>query len=335
MGYSLMARLNAILLAVASVLLFWMLNQVGWANLGRYFLQVGYYWPLILLPYGVANFLVALSWNCLLPDKGSRPSLGRLFFLRLAGESLNQLTPTASMGGEPFKALRLKAGGVPWEQATASVVIQKGIVVLSLVLYILAGLILAALLLDVSPPRLGLLGLAALTLGGAGLAFLVLQRRGPCVLGIRLLEKCGLCPRKLKAREPELAALDSSLAEFYREHPGRGLAAFALLLFSWPLHGTEVYLIFQLLGHPIDFGMAISLDALVMLFAALGFLIPASVGVQDGGAILVSLGFNLGAGPGAAFTIMRRLREAFWLSLGLLIVARENRGATRPTLAGK
>jgi hypothetical protein len=60
-----------------------------------------------------------------------------------------------------------------------------------------------------------------------------------------------------------------------------------------------------------------------MLFAALGFMIPASVGVQDAGAVLVSLGFNPGAALGAAFSIMRRIREAFWLALGLLVLGLE------------
>jgi hypothetical protein len=52
-------------------------------------------------------------------------------------------------------------------------------------------------------------------------------------------------------------------------------------------------------------------------------MIPVSAGVQDVGTILLSLGFNLGATMGAAFSIVRRLREAFWLTLGLLVAARE------------
>jgi glycosyltransferase 2 family protein len=318
-----MRHLNLILLAVATVFMFWMLNQLGWANLSRYILQVGYYWPLLLVPYGVVNFLGALSWNYLIPTKETRPSIGRLFFLRLAGESLNQLTPTASMGGEPFKALRLKALGVPWEEATASVVIQKGILVLSLVAYVFFGLALTAFMLSISASHLGMLSLAALLLGGAGLAFVIVQRQDPCVLGIRLLEKCHLCPTSLKAKEQELASLDSHLSRFYHEHPGRGLVAFLLFFMSWLIHGVEVYLAFWLLGHPVSWGLALSLDALAVLFAALGFMIPASVGVQDAGTILVSLGLNLGATLGGAFTIMRRIREVFWLSLGLLVAARE------------
>jgi uncharacterized protein (TIRG00374 family) len=318
-----MRRLNLILLAVATVLLLGMLNELGWGNLGRHFLRVGYYWPLLLLPYGLVNCLGTMSWRYLFPDRATRPSFSRLFFLRLAGDSLNQLTPTASIGGEAFRVLRLRAQGVLWEQATASVVIQKGILVLSLVLYVFLGLTLSVFTLDLSAFRLGILSLAALILGAASLAFLIVQRQGPGVLGIRLLEKCGLCPAKLKAKEKELASFDSCLAGFYHEHPGRGLLSFMLFFLSWLVHGMEVYVIFRLLGHPINWNLAMCLDAMVTLISALGFMIPASVGVQDGGAILLSLGFNLGASLGAAFTIMRRLREAFWLSLGLLVVARE------------
>jgi hypothetical protein len=60
-----------------------------------------------------------------------------------------------------------------------------------------------------------------------------------------------------------------------------------------------------------------------MLFTALGFFIPAAMGVQEGGNILLALGFDLGMVLGVAFSILRRLREAFWLGLGLLAVARE------------
>ncbi len=327
----LVRHLNLVLLVIAAVFLVIMLRRLDWSSLWRYFLQVGYYWPLLLVPYGLVNYLGTISWQFLLPDRENRPSFMRLFFLRLAGESLNQLTPTASMGGEPFKVLRLKDSGVAWEEATASVVIQKAIGVLSLVLYIFVGLILSASMLDVSPSRLGIPGLAALVLGIAGLAFLTVQRRGPCVLVIRFLESCRVCPSKLKAKEQELASLDSSLESFYRKHPTRGLMAFLLFFLSWFCHGTEVYLIFRLLGHPIDWGVAVCVDSLVMLFAALGFMIPASAGVQEGGAILVSLGLNLGATLGGAFAIMRRVREAFWLSLGLLVAFVENRAGHETT----
>ncbi len=318
-----MRRITLILLAISSIFLFLMLKQVGWSQLGFYLQRVGWYWPLILVPYGVMNFLVAVSWKILLTPGESSPSITRLYFLRLAGESLNQLTPTASLGGEPFKAFRLHAGGVPWQESTASLIMQKGLMVLSLALYILVSLAVAPFILHLKSSHLSVLALGTLVLGGSGAVFIRVQRSNPCAAGIRLMKKYGLYPAVLYGREEELAELDLFLAGFPRAHPMRIYSVFVLLFLNWCMQAVEVYLIFSLLGHPVGWGVSLCLDGLAMLFTSLGFLIPVSLGVQDGGNILLSLGFRLGAVLGAAFSIIRRIREAFWLLLGLLVAARE------------
>lgn len=318
-----MRKINLGLLGLAFLFFVWMLHQVGWPVIWEQLLSVGWWWPVLLLPYGLVNWVEAISWDFLLLSPAHRPSLTRLFRLRLGGEALNTLTPTAGLGGEPFKASRLAAAGVPWQEATASVVIHKGIAILSLVLYILLGLALVPLLLTLSSSLVWLLLGGAILLGLGALIFVILQGRDPCVQGIRLLERFGLCPQFLKDKEPELESLDAQMAAFYREHPGRGFASLALFFLSWMIHAIEVYLIFWLLGHPISWSLAVCLDALAMLFTALGFFIPVALGVQDGGNILLALGFNLGATLGAAFSIIRRLREAFWMGLGLIFAAQE------------
>jgi len=317
-------RLNMMLLVVAAVVFSLMLRRIDWQDLMHSFLQAGRSWPLLLIPYGVTCYFWTLSWRSLLISKIGCPPIRRLFFLRLAGESLNQLTPTASLGGEPFKALRLQANGVAWQEAAASLVIHKALMVLSLVLYIFIGLALIPITFPGISHRLALFScLAATVLAAAGVVFTGLQRRNPCLSFLRLLQRLSLCPAALLAKEAELASLDAFLAAFYREHPGAGFKALLFFLLGWLTHAVEVWLIFRLLGHPISFGLALCLDALSQLVAGLGFMIPASLGVQDGGNILLSLGFNLGATLGAGFSILRRFREAFWLLLGLLAVARE------------
>jgi len=174
-----MRRLNIILLFIAAIFLFVMLRKIGWSDLGRYLGEVGYCWPLILVPYGVANLLGAAAWKLLLVTEGAHPSLGRLFFLRLAGESLNQLTPTAYLGGEPFKALRLDADGIPWQDATVSLVIQKGLLALSLALYISLSIVLVPFVLPGAHLHLGFLSLGVAALGVVGVSFVVLQRKIP------------------------------------------------------------------------------------------------------------------------------------------------------------
>jgi hypothetical protein len=118
-------------------------------------------------------------------------------------------------------------------------------------------------------------------------------------------------------KEGELASLDAHLASFYRNRQGKGLLSLFLLFTGWFAHALEVYVIFRFLGHPIRPEAALCLDGLSQLAAAAGFMIPASLGIQDAGNVLLSLGFKLGATLGAAFSILRRFREAFWLCIGL------------------
>ncbi|MFZ5449580.1 MAG: flippase-like domain-containing protein [Thermodesulfobacteriota bacterium] len=318
-----MRLLNLILLLIASIFFVWILIEVGWDTLGHYFWEIGWYWPVLLLPYGVVNWLESLAWKVSLVNLPEKTTVGRLFWLRLGGESLNQLTPTASMGGEPFKASRLQAMGVPLEVASASVVIIKGILVLSLTLYIFTGIALAPVFLPQAAKYMVYLCLAALGLAAAGITFVAVQRVGPCGNSFRFLSRRGLIPHFLRDQECFLEGLDTAMSQFYRQYPARAVLAFFLFFLSWLLHSVEVYIIFWLLGHPISWGLAICMDALAMLFTALGFFIPAAMGVQEGGNILLALGFNLGFDLGAAFSILRRIREAFWLSLGLLVVWRE------------
>jgi uncharacterized protein (TIRG00374 family) len=318
-------RFNLMLVAVASVVLMLMLVRVDWPGLMHSMSQVGPYWPLLIVPYGLTCLFWTLSWRFLLVGTAA-PSVARLFSLRLAGESLNQLTPTASIGGEPFKALRLQAGGVPWQEATASLVIHKAMMVTGLVLYVLLALALIPFTLPGISRTLAIPSyLGTLLLAGAAGVFILVQRRNPCTLLVRALQRFGLCPAVLVAKKEQLASLDAHLERFYREHPGLGLMSLLFFFLGWLVHAAEVYLIFRLLGHPITFATALCLDALSQLVAGLGFMIPASLGVQDGGNILLSLGFNLGATLGAGFGILRRFREAFWLLLGLVTAARENR----------
>jgi len=212
---------NLILLLIASVFFVWILNEVGWDTLGHYLWQVGWYWPLLLLPYGVVNWLEAWSWKYILVDTPARTTVSRLFWLRLGGEALNQLTPTASLGGEPFKASRLQADGVPLEVASASVVIMKGILVLSLALYIFVGLALAPFYLPEAAKHMLFLCLAALGLAAVGIIFVLVQRRGPCGNSFRFLSRRGLLPHFLRDQEALSCTRFPSMGTFIGPGPVR------------------------------------------------------------------------------------------------------------------
>ncbi|MBW1918432.1 MAG: flippase-like domain-containing protein [Deltaproteobacteria bacterium] len=318
-----MAKFKIILVVLSTLLLFWMLQAVGWDAIGRHLRLVGWYWPLILLPYLLVNLLDAISWRLTIDSPPEAVTLWHLFFNRLAGEAINVLTPTASLGGEPLKAMMLQKRGVSLTNATASVIISKGILVLSLVAYILLGLALAPFLFMLPSHWLLLLILAALGLGLAGLIFVLGQKHGLCQMGMKLCQKIRFVPRILQDQEAALCRLDAQMTAFYQHHRRKFYLALGFFLLGWLCHGLEVYLIFYLIGQPLSLVTALCLDALAILITSLAFFIPGNLGVQDGGNILLTMGLHLGAILGATFSVIRRLREGFWLAVGLVVLAYE------------
>ncbi len=318
-----MAKVRILLIIIASVFLVWMFQAVGWKEVVHHLRLVGWYWPLILLPYLLVNLLDALSWLCCFDSPPIGVTVRYLFFNRLAGEAVNVLTPLASLGGEPVKALMLQKEGVTLTNATASLVISKGILVLSMVLYILVGLSLAPFLFKLSSAWLLFLLVAALVLGIGALGFVLLQKHGLCQMGMAILERCKFLPRFLKEKEASLCRLDAQMSTFYRHHIRKFWFALGLSFLGWIVHGLEVYIIFHLLGQPINLLTSLCLDALATLIGGLAFFIPGNLGVQDGGNVLLTIGLQLGALMGATFSIIRRLREGFWLAVGLVVLAYE------------
>lgn len=315
-----MAKIKILLVTIASGFLVWMFYAVGWKEVVHHLRLVGWYWPLILLPYLLVNLLDTLSWLYCFESPPTGITVKYLFFNRLAGEAVNILTPLASLGGEPVKALMLHKEGVPLTNATASLVISKGILVLSMVLYILFGLSLAPFLFNLSSAWLLVLIVAGLVLGLGALGFILIQKHGLCKLSMAILERCKFLPRVLKEKEATLCRLDAQMATFYRHHIKKFWFALGLSFLGWIVHGLEVYLIFHLLEQPINLLTSLCLDALATLIGALAFFIPGNLGVQDGGNVLLTIGLHLGALMGATFSIIRRLREGFWLAVGLIVL---------------
>ena len=108
------------------------------------------------------------------------------------------------------------------------------------------------------------------------------------------------------------------------------IAAFlpwALLLAQWMCEGAETALILALLGVDLDFVASVSTELTAVLLRSFAFLVPAGVGVQDAGyvAMFDALSGTRLATLGAAFVLIKRGKEIFWIGTGyaLLLFARK------------
>lgn len=270
----------------------------------------------LVFPFSLVTMLDTLGWR--FAFRRDLASFLTLFSVRLAGEAFNITTPTASVGGEPVKAYLLRPR-VPLEEGLASVIVGKTSIALAQGCFLVVGVAVAWMLFPLPHVLLhgmtGLLMIEALALGG----FVLVQLRGIFGGGLKLLRGIGMT--WAESRAEKFYQLDRALAIFYREHRRRFAFSMLFHFLGWLLGSLEVYLILHFLGIPVSLATALVIDAFAAGIKFAAFLIPGGLGALEGGNVAVFAAFGLGVGLGLSFTLIRRLRELAWVTVGLILLA--------------
>jgi uncharacterized protein (TIRG00374 family) len=295
----------------------WLVWEIGLSTLIVELEKLSWRLPLILLPQVVTNLFKTEGWRAAFP--GRRPRFGLLFPVRLAGEAVNETTPTGTMGGEALKAfLLLRMGaGVTVEEGLVSVVVAKTTLVASLAAFIAGAFLLAWGFGGTAAGMLTLLALLAAYLSLSTVGLMWGQLRGMFRMGGRALAWAGLGSRVAASA----ARLDIDLRWFYRERRRQAATVFALSLVGWATGALETWLLLTLLESPVPLLTALVIEAGATGVRALGFLIPGSIGVLEGGLVGIFAMLGLGQSTGLAFGVARRFREGVWILLGYACLA--------------
>jgi len=273
-------------------------------------------WRLVVVvvgPFSLAVILDTLGWAVLLTDR--RVPFTVLLRARLAGEAVNLITPTASIGGEPLKAYLIRPYA-PLSEGLGSVVVDKTTVVAGQVLLLLGALPLAATRLPILHPLMLVMGAILVGQLVAVGGFVVVQTLGVFGGAGRILGRLGRAPA---ARyQKGLNAVDGWLARFYRERRGPLLGSTLLHAAAWAAGALEIYLVLLFLDHRASLTDSLVIEAFGSAVKFASFIVPASLGVLDGGYVAIFAALGFGSAAGLSYSLVRRLREVLWAAIGLL-----------------
>jgi len=291
--------------------------------------RLGWLTPLLALPYFTSYAVDCIGWWWVLSHRlGQRdgpwrtPGLPRLFGIRAAGEAVNAITPTAYFGGEPLKAWLLTGYGVPLGYALASVLISKTALMLTQGLFVFLGGLIALQWWRSSIPLPLAAGGGILLMALVAAGLVGLQRRGLFGLLLSLSRRLTGRRRLLASWEAELAGVDRLLHDFYADHLQDFLICCTFHFLGWVVGALEVYVVLRMLGQPVDFLAAFAIEALAGVAKLAALIVPASLGVQEGGQVLIFVAFGLGAPLAMTFSVIRRCRELIWVGFGLAVLIR-------------
>lgn len=320
---------TAVAVGVGLLLLAFLLYHAGLEAVWERLRILGWWSPLILLPYAVIGLVDALGWRVTLPAVWRRRvPMTSIYMARMAGEAVNSVTPTAAVGGEPVKAYLLRAWGVPGGDAMASVVIAKTALTAAQSIFTAIGL--GAGLFYIGKPRVALAFLVGLVVLSAGFTLLLVwvQRRNPATAVLRWLRRFAPRSAFLARFEGPVAALDERLADFYHVERGAFVSASVWNFVGWILGVVEVQVMLTLIGHPVTWLEALIIEALAQPIRAAAIIIPGGIGTQELGGVWLCTQLQIPEPVAITLWLLKRARELVFDGIGLIYLARTTAGKT-------
>ncbi|MFI5364068.1 MAG: lysylphosphatidylglycerol synthase domain-containing protein [Candidatus Binatia bacterium] len=306
-------------------LLIFLLRELGTASVLANLRLVGWGVALIVGQEILAYLANTLGWLAAFPSPRPRIALPQLLGARIAGDAINYVTPTATLGGE-FVRTRFLRGQASGTSIVASVAVAKLAQTVGQIVFVVLGL---ALILNDTPLPPGIRhGLLAglVVFSALALVLFFAQRRGMFAPILRLVQRLGL-----SGRLPELTRrvqhLDEEIARIHGDANGGFLLSSASFLVGWMLGIVEIYLILWFLHVPVSVQRALTIEVLSVAIDGMLFFVPAKLGTQEGGKVLIFTLLGLDPAKGLALGILRRIRELTWAGIGLLILSRQQLAA--------
>lgn len=275
-----------------------------------------------------------VAWFYVLEETGRHVSLFHLIKIRLIGEAVNTSTPVSFMGGDPVRIYMLQKK-MPGALSAASIVLDRTLQSLAVIVLLLIGLMLAWHVLEL-PPKWKIF-FPCLTLAMTFLLWFLIhrQQRGLFRFLSQFLSRLGFTKHLTESFQGKIHEMDQRISQFYRSNRGRFFTVLGFHFVARLMGVIEIYLIAYFLNIPLSAIQALFLASLSVLINMTFVFIPGSLGVMEGayGALFHLMGLD--PTGGVALQLVRRLRALFWVlvGLGLMIVYGKLKGRVRGDLS--
>jgi putative membrane protein len=328
-----MSRAGTVLLSIGVVLFIALIGWQGFGSVASTLAAAG--WGLV----AVAAFhllpvvLDAGAIRVLFGPRDRDVTLRDAVLARWSGESVNSLMPAGQIGGPMLMVRYLAQRGMRARDAAAVITVSTTMQTIAQLLFALIGV--------------ALLGSGSGT-GVRNAVLIVIVVIGAMIFGFYLAQRRGLFGRAMRFASSVAArfsakrdwsslvtraeAVDAAVHEMYRER-GKVAASFALSFLGWIVGTWEVWLALRLIGHPVDWTDALILESLGQAIRGAAFAIPGSLGVQEGGYLLLARLVGLPPEAALALSLAKRARELLLGVPGIVYLHFVEKGWQRRRLA--
>jgi putative membrane protein len=294
------------------LLLIGLVVHAGLPDILQAFARAG--WPLLLLvpAHLIPLALDAQGWRVLLRpiDPERRATLPFLLWIASVREAIGRLLPSASIGGEVV-GIRLSRLRLHDTTAVAATVIIE-VLITVVVQYLFCGLGLVLIIHSAAGAAQHWTYFVGLLLSlPIPIVMFVALRHGALFARIEAIAKRLLGMENRLAMRLDGARLDGEMRKLFN-HPGRLARTLAWQLAGYVIGSGETWFALQLLGHPVDIGTAIAVEALTQVVRHATFFVPGGLGLHEAGVMLVASLAGVTSDVGLSLALIKRMREVLF-----------------------
>ena len=318
------SKYRAVFFVIGLVALGVMVYNIGLDTIVSNILKTGWWFLAIIGIWLVVYVFNAWSWRVILRDKHTpEVSFWNILKPTISGYAINYITPVVALGGEPYRILEMRQH-VGSKKATSSVVLYSMMHIMSHFLFWLTAAVLMMIYLELSVPLVVVLSVVVVLCTAAIIFFLKAYRNGLLMKSIRIAGKIPylkkMVSRMDQDRLDKIAATDQQIAHLYTYRRLDFYKSLSLEYLSRIISCLEVYFIVLALGLDLTFIDAVIIIAVSSLIANILFFAPLQLGTREGGFLLAFQGIAMSSGLGVYVSLITRIRETFWILIGLLLM---------------
>jgi hypothetical protein len=315
-------KVRLIFLILGLSFFFYLVKNLGIDNILANIVRTGWWFAPIIFTWGIVYLLNAISWSIVMGKDKNGITFGELFRASLSSFAINYVTPFISLGGEPFRVMSV-SDRIGTERAISSVFLYRLLHSTGHLLFLFTAVVIGAFFIpEAANLRPYLVLIAAFLVILIGLLFAA-QRYGIFGLFFKFARKIPVLRGLIGAvgaGQDIVGRIDANTRELFSRRKSAFFAAVSIELFSRFLASIEFFFILHAIDLKIPLHDAFYLSAASSLILTMLFFVPFELGTREGSFYLLMQSLHLDPVTGIYVGLATRIREIFWIFVGLSFI---------------
>ncbi|MFZ6032658.1 MULTISPECIES: lysylphosphatidylglycerol synthase transmembrane domain-containing protein [unclassified Melioribacter] len=319
-----MSKKSKIILFLVGLTIFtYLVWDFGLNNILSNLYKTGWYFIPVIGVWCFVYFFNALAWKFILGNNKHNFPFYKIFSLTISGFAINYITPFVGLGGEPYRIAELKAQ-LGTSRAVSSTILYSMIHFLSSFIFWILIILLAFITLTLTvATKLSLL-IALIVFLVITYFFITRHKKGVVKSLFNISLKIPFINRvfvPLFNKKESIQIIDEQITDLYLNRKLNFYLALSSEIISRIIGSLEYLFILKAIGINITFIEALYINAFSAFMINLFFFMPLELGSREGGLILVLETLNITSSLGIYVGLVNRIRELFWILIGIILIA--------------